>query len=92
MEQPETDSEQGLLERMASAMGQEAPAPAEASQEAEVADDEQPAEVAEETSEEEAPQDDGLVELELEDVLLLHWLLNLSSYHLRMPQSLQQSF
>lgn len=60
-EQPETDSEQGLLERLGNALVPEAPAEEaiEASQEEEVADDEQPAE-------DEKPEDDGFVELELE--------------------------
>jgi hypothetical protein len=60
-EQPETDSEQGLLERLGNALAPEAPAEEaiEASQEEEVADDEQPAE-------DEKPEDDGFVELELE--------------------------
>jgi len=63
MEQPETDSEAGLLERLGNALMPEAPVEeaVEASQEEEVADSEQPEEEAA------APEDDGFVELELED-------------------------
>lgn len=61
MEQPQGDSEAGLLERLGNVLVPEAPADeaVEASQEA-VADDEQPAEA-------QAPEDDGFVELEMDD-------------------------
>lgn len=63
LEQPQGDSEAGLLERLSNAMEPEAPEPenVEASEQEEVDADEQP-----ETEAEEA-EDDGLVELELED-------------------------
>lgn len=64
-EQPGTDSEEGLLERLGNALAPEAPVEEaiEASQEEDVADDEQP----EEAQPEEGAADDGLVEIEVED-------------------------